>query len=92
MKLKLLDDSFIYFDSIPVTIRNDKGKEITIYGMTYNRHQSHEEDLWVYLVNYYICYLRACEKVQSKEGSLSPDTNGNCQTETGYHYNDPTKI
>ena len=76
-----MDDSFIYFDSIPVTIRNDKGKEITIYGMTYNRHQSHEEDLWVYMVNYYICYLRGCEKVQTKRGKISPDewelSNGN---------------
>ena len=81
MKLKLMDDSFIYFDSTPVTIRNDKGEEIKIYGITYNRHQSHEEDLWVYMVNYYTCYLQACERVQTKGGELSPDewrlSNGN---------------
>ena len=78
----MLDDSFIYLDSIPVTIKNDKGKEIKIYGITYNRYQMHEEDLFCYLTNFYIAYLRACEKVQTKGGgSLSPDewqlSNGN---------------
>ena len=71
---KLGYDSIIYFDSIPITILDDQGKEINIYGILYNRQSAHEEDLYLgFFVNRYICYLRASEIIQQKGGKLAPD-------------------
>ncbi|MCH5234804.1 MAG: hypothetical protein J1E16_05880 [Muribaculaceae bacterium] len=71
---KLGYDSIIYFDSIPITILDDQGKEINIYGILYNRQTAHEEDLYLgFFVNRYICYLMASEIIQQKGGQLAPD-------------------
>lgn len=74
VEIKLAYDSLIYFNSIPITILDDAGKKINIYGILYNKQSAHEEDLFLgFFVNRYICYLRACEIIQQKGGQLAPD-------------------
>ena len=74
VEIKLAYDSLIYFNSIPITILDDAGEKINIYGILYNKQSAHEEDLFLgFFVNRYICYLRACEIIQQKGGLLAPD-------------------
>ena len=73
MTFKLVWDSIILFDSLPVSIKNDEGKEITIWGILYNKQDRHEDDLFIFEVNRYLAYLRFCQELQSKGGELSPD-------------------
>lgn len=73
MTFRLAYDSIILFDSLPIYISDDYGKEITIYGICYNSQAAHDEDIFVRMVNSYICYLRGSEIVQNKGGQLAPD-------------------
>ena len=74
MKLKPTYDSIILLDSIPVSIFDDSGKEILIFGILYNKAEAHADDLFLgFLTNRYISYLRSSEIIQYKGGKLSPD-------------------
>ena len=74
MKLKPIYDSIILLDSIPVSIFDDSGKEILIFGILYNKAEAHADDLFLgFLTNRYISYLRSSEIIQYKGGKLSPD-------------------
>ena len=73
LTFKLAYDSIVLFDSLPFVIKNDEGKEITIWGILYNKQDRHDDDLWIFEVNRYISYLKFCQDVQYKGGRLSPD-------------------
>lgn len=76
-------DSIVLLE-IPVSIRNDKGEEVSIWGILYNRQMAHEEDLWFRMLNAYICYVQASEILQNKGAELYQDCwklkNGNIIT------------
>ena len=65
-------DGFVYFN-VPILITNDADEIITIHGLLYNRDQKHNDDLWLWELNRFICYLQGCENVQKNQGKLVPE-------------------
>ena len=71
-------DAMVVFD-FPIHIADDDGDVFSIYGLLYNKKKKHNDDLWTWVLNRYICYLQGCERVQSNGCKLAPElliTNG----------------
>ncbi|MDE7459851.1 MAG: hypothetical protein K2M85_02055 [Paramuribaculum sp.] len=46
---------------------------VSIYGLLYDKDTKHKDDLWIWELNRYICYLMGCEKAQSNGCKLAPE-------------------
>lgn len=71
LSCKLVPDSIILFDSIPITIINDRKEPIEIWGITYSRGIRHHKGTFIHDIEYYLSYLRGCEIIQTKGGDVS---------------------
>ena len=71
MKNKEYDGIVIFYT--PIQIVDDGGDVISIYGLLYNKQEKHNEDLWRWKLNRYVCYLQGCERVQCNGGKLAPE-------------------
>lgn len=47
-------DGIVSFD-MPVHIKNDNEEEISIYGLLFNKKERHDDDLWSWELNRYMC-------------------------------------
>lgn len=65
-------DGIVSFD-MPVHIKNDNEEDISIYGLLFNKKERHDDDLWSWELNRYMCYLRGAEKIQKNGGGLAPE-------------------
>ena len=72
MTLKIACDSIVLLDE-PIPFLNDNLKEIRVYGIVYDAQQAHDADLFMFMVNRYLCYLLASSIILCKGGQLSPD-------------------
>lgn len=65
-------DGIVSFD-MPIHIKNDNEDEISIYGLLFNKKERHDDDLWCWELNRYLCYLQGAERVQKNGGNLAPE-------------------
>ena len=65
-------DGMVILD-IPIKIKDDEGKALPIYGLLYNKEYRHNDDLWQWQLNRYLCYLLGCTRIQKNKGTLVPD-------------------
>lgn len=65
-------DGIVSFD-MPIHIKNDSEEEISIYGLLFNKKERHDDDLWCWELNRYLCYLQRAERVQKNGGNLAPE-------------------
>ena len=65
-------DAMVVFDS-PIEIMTDSGERISIFGLLYEKERKHKNDLWMWGLNRYICYLQGCQRVQEKGGRLATE-------------------
>lgn len=65
-------DGIVSFD-MPVHIKNDNEEDISIYGLLFNKKERHDDDLWSWELNRYMCYLQGAERVQNNGGGLAPE-------------------
>lgn len=65
-------DAIVSFDE-PIMIQDDNGELHIIYGILYNQKRRHKDDLWLWAVNRYICYLMGCSRAVKNGGSIAPE-------------------
>lgn len=65
-------DGIVSFD-MPIHIKNDNEEDISIYGLLFNKKERHGDDLWIWELGRFLCYLQGAERVQNNGGGLAPE-------------------
>lgn len=60
--------------SEPVSIINDNNEKISIYGIFYEKSETHHEELFSWTMRQYITYLYSNQLVQTNNGTISPES------------------
>lgn len=56
-----------------ITFKDDKGNPIKIWGLLFNKEKSNPNDLYMWSLNRYICYLLSAEGVESRGGEIEQE-------------------